>query len=528
MDPPDQHPTLAQSSRKLIFLRVVIAGTILFAIIFLSFINDAQRSITGKPTWDMLIIVGLINLGLYVLIRSSGLNCARFQIPVLTILVLAQIGLVAALKLDGVYGNGRPKLVWRWQKNPADEFVNHKSANQSPDLPDVIALKSNQGDWTEFRGPNRSGIAAVFLRENSKPKLAWKRQIGGGWSSFAASGDVCVTQEQRGEVESTVCYLVKNGQQVWSFDQQVRFKDATSGDGPRATPTIDGKFVYAFGATGILNCLNLTNGELVWTVDVLKDVETENRNFGMAGSPLVVDGKVIVAPGGSNSSLVAYDKFSGVRIWSNGNYTGSYSSPQFLMLGDTKTVLIFNGDGLTSHRLDTGEEIFHFPWVSNPDEQNNVCQPICFARENGNSQIFISSGYGKGSALLEFDVRTQTLNLAWKSKRLKSKFASAVRLGNYVYGLDEGILTCISLATGDRIWKDGRYGHGQLIRLGETLVIQAERGYLAFVDATPAGFREKYTVDALDSRTWNHPALAGEFLLVRNDRQACCFKLSIE
>jgi outer membrane protein assembly factor BamB len=143
--------------------------------------------------------------------------------------------------------------------------------------------------------------------------------------------------------------------------------------------------------------------------------------------------------------------------------------------------------------------------------------------------VFISSAYDKGSALFEilrngdeFSTRTR-----WQNRRLKAKFSSVVTHRGYVYGLDNAILTCLDLATGRRQWKGGHYGYGQLILAGEHLLVQLESGEVALVEASPRAFREVARLEALAERTWNHPVVAGRFLLVRNDREAACFALPV-
>jgi len=141
--------------------------------------------------------------------------------------------------------------------------------------------------------------------------------------------------------------------------------------------------------------------------------------------------------------------------------------------------------------------------------------------------IFISSGYGKGSALLEIrrlDGRF-SFHKRWGNRNLKAKFSSVVIHEGCVYGLDGSILTCIDLKTGQRHWKAGRYGYGQLILVGSTLIIQLESGEIALVKASPHSHQELARFGALDGRTWNHPVLAGRHLLVRNDREAACYEL---
>src|SRR5262249_17922522 len=140
------------------------------------------------------------------------------------------------------------------------------------------------------------------------PRPLWRKEVGPGWSAFAVVGDYAITQEQRGAQEIVACYRVSDGEQIWTHEDAARFDSSMGGIGPRATPTIaDGK-VYTVGATGILNALDGETGELLWSVDILKDNDGHNIDHGVCGSPLVLGDRVVVSPtGAKNSSLAAYD-----------------------------------------------------------------------------------------------------------------------------------------------------------------------------------------------------------------------------
>jgi outer membrane protein assembly factor BamB len=287
--------------------------------------------------------------------------------------------------------------------------------------------------------------------------------------------------------------------------------------------------VFALGATGILNCLDGSDGRLIWTTNILQDANTENALFGMSGSPLVVNDLIIVSPGGKNSSLVAYDRRTGERVWAAGDSGASYSSPQYAPFVDHPQILTFNAEGLFGHDVFSGRVLWHFDWVSNPAEKNNVCQPVVLPGGHGRPcRVFISSGYGKGCVLSDIVQQNGTFNVhvLWRNKNLKAKFSSLVRHGTHIYGLDEKILVCVDLATGRRCWKGGRYGHGQLVLADNTIIIQAESGEVVLVEATSQEHHELARFTALDHRTWNHPTVAGDILLVRNDREATCYQLS--
>ncbi len=364
-------------------------ATIALAFVYFCLVS-AQFSVTGKPTLDMLLLLAVVNLVLYLWLRLLSQWKSKTQIMAVVVAVLLQGLLFATVQMEGILGNGRPVFAWRWAPLPADEFKSTASSNS-----DSIELSAN-ATWPQFRGKNRDGISpeSIASWEQHPPELMWKQSIGAGWSSFAVAGEYCFTFEQRGDDECIVCYRIEDGQQVWISSRAERFREISGGEGPRATPTFDNGFLYCLGATGMLQCVDARSGDTMWDADVLQFNEGTNCLFGMCGSPLVTDGKVIVSPGGKGCSLVAFDKLNGDLVWKNGDADASYSSPVQVKLCGVEQILNFNGDGLFAHDLASGEVLWQIDWVSNEDEKNNVCQPIQLDED----EVFISSAYGMGCA----------------------------------------------------------------------------------------------------------------------------------
>jgi outer membrane protein assembly factor BamB len=502
-------------------LRFACLAAILAIAIAFFLLVDAQLSFSGRPSVDMLILLAVTNLAVYVWIRLASGWQPRTHAKIILCLIVLQTILFATVQMEGIRGNGRPVFSWRWAPLPADDYVEPASAEQT------VAEVASQADavWPQFRGTNRDGksFETVANWKTSAPTLMWKQPIGSGWSSFVVVGSWCFTQEQRSSQECLVCYEIETGKQVWCNSSVERFSEITGGEGPRATPAYDNGFLYALGATGILKCVDARDGVTKWETDILIDHDAQNCYFGMCASPLIANEKVIVSPGGENSSLVAYDKNDGNVIWKSGSADASYSSPVRMTIAETDQILIFNGDGLYAHETETGKVLWQVDWISNEEEKNNVCQPI----QLSDSDIFISSGYGMGCARFRIENTDGQLSaeVVWKNKNLKSKFSSAILHKDHIYGLDLGIMTCVDAETGKRQWKEGRYAHGQFIQAGNFFIVQSEKGYLAQVAVDPTAFRETGRLKALKHRTWTHPTLADGVLLIRNDREMAAIRL---
>jgi len=351
------------------------------------------------------------------------------------------------------------------------------------------------------------------------PRMLWKQPIGEGHASFAIARGVAYTIEQRRNREVVAAYDVATGHERWTHGWDALFSEAMGGDGPRATPTYADGIVYALGAAGELRALRADAGTLVWRANILADAGAANLQWGMSGAPLVVDGKVIVQPGGRGASMVAYGASSGKVVWKSLDDQQAYVSPMLVTLAGRRQIVTVTGNRAIGVSVDDGSLLWSHPWET--DNAINIAQPIVI----GPSRLFLSSGYGKGAAAIELAPDGDRLRATtiWQHTRMKNKLSSSVLLDGYVYGLDEGILSCLDAASGQVAWKGGRYGHGQIILAGDRLLITTESGELALVHATPARFEELARVPGIEGRTWNVPAIADGILLVRNANEMAAF-----
>ena len=385
---------------------------------------------------------------------------------------------------------------------------------------------ASQAYWTDFRGPNRDGNYAEMAIRTDWPgtglEPVWEQPIGGGYASFVIADDRAFTIEQRRDLEVVAAYDVKTGQELWTYSWDAHFVELMGGPGPRATPTWHNGRIYALGATGEFLCLDATTGDVLWSRNILADAGAENLAWAMSASPLVFDDKVIVLPGGSNGwSVVAYDRLTGELRWHVLDDAQAYTSPMLLTIDGTTQVLIVTATRVVGLGIDDGRFLWDYPWQVSTVP--NVAQPLLI----GNSQIFLSASYGKGAVLLEVSKIEDTfvVDTVWENNHMKNKHSSSVLHSGYIYGLDEAILACISASTGERQWKGGRYGYGQLLLAGDHLIILSERGDLVLVKATPDGHQEIAGFRAIEGKTWNVPALANGRLFVRNSREMASFDL---
>jgi outer membrane protein assembly factor BamB len=452
--------------------------------------------------------------------------------------ILLACGAWTAVRTDGINGDHNADFKWRWTVTPEQQLLAHASEpppalpSTAPSAPPVAntaaetttkAATKTGAEWPGFRGPGRDSIIHGVRIETDwsalPPVKVWRRPIGPGWSSFAIRGDSLYTQEQRGDEEIVACYKVSTGQPVWIHRDPARFFESNGGAGPRATPTLKDGRVYAFGATGILNALDAGNGNVAWSHKVATETRTEVPTWGFSSSPLVVDDEVIVAAAGQ---LVAYDLATGERRWIGTAGGVSYSSPQLVTIGGVAQILLVSEAGAAGVAPADGKLLWEHRWKGFPIVQPALTAEgdILFSASGTSGTRRISVARGPGG---------WTTEERWTSNGLKPYFNDFVVHKGHAFGFDGRILACIDIADGKRKWKGGRYGNGQLVLLPDQdlLLVLSEEGELALVRAATDQFTELARFPAIEGKTWNHPVLVGNLLLVRNGQEMAAFRLSL-
>ena len=383
------------------------------------------------------------------------------------------------------------------------------------------AAAEKVAEWPGFRGPRRdSSVRGVRIATDwsaSPPVELWRKPIGPGWSSFAVDGNLVYTQEQRGDDEVVTCYNAATGEPVWRHKDAVRFWESNAGAGPRATPTLANGRVYTLGATGLLNALDARSGTVVWSRNAAEDTGAKLPDWGFSGSPLVVDNLIIAALSGA---LIAYDAATGEPRWRGPASGEGYSSPQLETIDGVPQILQLNGAGLSSVAPADGKLLWEHPWKGYP-----IVQPALTA--DGDILISNSDRGGTRRVGIAHGAGGWTAEERWTSIALKPYFNDFVVHKGHAFGFDGSMLASINVQDGKRDWKGGRYGHGQLVLLPDQdlLLVLSEEGELALVQATPDQFTELAKFPAIEGKTWNHPVLAGDVLLVRNGEEMAAFRL---
>jgi len=501
------------------------------------------------PSWLFVVVaVALPPLGIVLLWTRAGLSFFRKLLGSLALVVLtfAHFYFFFGLRVELDGTGARPIFSFRAPESHYEELEQsrseQKAAAATPIAADVVVetppLEPARAEgespappakpgWGRFRGPAMDGRydggnIAIQWPADGLP-LLWKQPVGGGYASFVVAEGRAFTIEQRRDREVVAAYDLTSGRELWVQAWTADFRETLGGDGPRATPTLDEDRVYSLGATGELQALEAASGEVLWKRNILEDAGADNLQWGMSASPLIVDETVVMLPGGPDgSSVLAYDKRTGDVLWKSQDDQQAYTSPMLVTLSGQRQILVVSASRVMGLEPHDGSLLWEYPWVTN--QGINVAQPLVLDE----SRVFVSAGYGHGAAVLVVsrDGSGFSARPAWSNTRMKNKFASSVLHQGHIYGLDEAILACVDALTGQLKWKGGRYGYGQLLLAAGHLIVLTERGELVLVKATPERHEEIEMFQAIEGKTWNHPAIADGVLLVRNANEMAAFRIA--
>lgn len=433
--------------------------------------------------------------------------------------ILLACGVWTLFRSEGITGEANANFAWRWTETYEEQLL-ARAKDELTAPPPVQTTAETGADWPGFRGPNRDGIIhGVRIKTDwaaSPPAELWRRPVGPGCSSFSVRGSLLYTQEQRGEDEIVSCYNLLTGKPVWRHRDKARFWDSHAGAGPRGTPTLSNGRVYTLGATGILNVLNALDGSVVWSRNAATDADVKSTGWGFTSSPLVIEDLVIVAAAGK---LAAYDRNTGEPRWFGPDGGAGFSSPHLATIDGVEQILLMSKAGVAGFTPAEGTLLWEHLW-----DEGRIVQPAL----TGDGDLLLSAGGTKGIRRLSIthDPEGWKIEERWTSLKMKPNFNDIIVHKGHVFGFNGPNLVCIDVEDGKRKWRSKRYG-GQILLLADQdlLLLVTEKGELALVKAIPEKFTEVAGFPAIKGKTWNHPVLVGDLLVVRNSREMAAFRL---
>jgi outer membrane protein assembly factor BamB len=489
----------------------------------------SHTTMRGLITSYLTLPLGMVGFGLGAYFNSGKESKQRIR----GILIWSTLAMSITLLLrnEGITGDYAFDLKPRWS-SASDTVTWNTAKSPFPNVPSLspeVDKAITSAEWPGFRGTDRMGHTktpklATDWKANP-PKLLWKKPVGAGWSSFAVAGSYAFTQEQRGAYEVTVCYDVNTGSEWWSQQREARFDEPMGGPGPRSTPTLADGAVFVASPSGVLQRLKAGTGEVVWQQDFKKLAGRDPPMWGYASSPLVTHSLVIIFAGGKdNKGVMAFDAATGQARWSVACGPESYSSPQLSKVLGEDTLLMLTNDGLLLLDPATGKVRLNYAWKF---AGYRALQPTVI----GDDVVLLPTPMSEGTRAIRLSKKEEQLVAEdlWTSKHMKPDFTELIAHKGYLYGIDGSMFGCVDLKTGTRVWKDGRYGKGEAVLLesADQILISAENGRVVLLQADPTAHKELTSFQALKGKTWNHPVLVGDKLLVRNGSEAACYALPI-
>ena len=502
-----------------------ILGVIISFALTLVLIDPSMR---GPAVMILTIPTGVAAFSLGAILCHRLLTFKRTIIALL--MGLVGFGVSTLFRSDGIWGSFALGLKPRWEKSSEALVLQMESSRTKADVaPADLAEGLAHPEWPGYRGPARDGVQhgpVIATDWNiSPPRLLWKNAVGPGWSSFVVAGQMVITQEQRGAFETVVSYAADSRLEIWTCQVDSRFDDPLGGPGPRATPTLADGGLFVMGATGFLLRIDPLTGKIVWQQDVRQIADRQPPMWGFASSPLVAGPVVIIYAGGAgNKGILAFNSQDGKLKWSAESGEDSYSSPQLITLDGETLVSMLTNKGLNLLDPATGESRLSYDWSV---EGYRSLQPHVV----GNDSVLIPSGMGYGTRRIRVSRVDGVLKAEelWTSRNFKPDFNDLVIFEGHAYGFDSTLFSCIDLESGQRKWKGGRYGKGQVLLMKDQglLLVMGEQGEVVVLKADTGSLNELGRFQALTGKTWNHPVVVGDRLFVRNSQEAACYQLPL-
>lgn len=409
----------------------------------------------------------------------------------------------------------------------------------------AAAAALNAEDWLQFRGPSGDGTSGERIQKNwqaQPPRQVWKKTLGSGFSSFAVSQGRAFTMVKRtiAGVNREVCVALnaETGAELWATalgpaQYDIGADDGTSsnrgGDGPRSTPTVRGDRVYTSDAYLVMQCLNATNGQVLWTKDLPALYSGSVIAWQNAASP-VIDGDYIFVNGNAPTQrLMALRAADGSLAWRVQDDKMTQATPVAATILGVRQIVFFTQKGLVSVAPTNGAVLWRytFPYTTSTGASPVVAGDI----------VYCSAGYGIGAGAVRITKSASTWKATeiWRTPgELINQWSTPVHHNGFVYGLyghgqyGTAPLKCVRLATGEEMWSEDGFGPGGVLLVDGVLLVLKDTGQLVLVQPDPTAYTELGRYQALSGKCWNVPAISNGRIYARSTKEIVSLDVSVQ
>lgn len=372
----------------------------------------------------------------------------------------------------------------------------------------ILSAGTIAADWPHWRGPDYNGISSETDWDPTALKdltIAWRKPVGTGFSSISVvNGKAYTMGNENKDTDVVYCFDAATGNELWRHEYPEDLNPKYYNGGTSSTPTVSDGRVYTLSKTARAFCLDADTGDVIWD----KKLPFEEPTWGFSGSVLILGDKAIYNVG---STGLALDKTDGSVIWKSEDDKSGYATPVPYKTDEGTAVCIFGKNSVMGIDADTGKLLWSYPWKTQHDV--NAADPIIHGNE-----VFITSGYGHGCALLRLNGTEP--ELVWQNKNMRSQMSGPVLIDGYLYGFDDNQLVCLDWKTGEQQWSEKAPKKGSLSAAGDKLIVIGDRGTFYIVKATPESYHEISSAQVLEHLCWSMPVLANGCIYVRDSKKA--------
>ena len=394
----------------------------------------------------------------------------------------------------------------------------------------ALTLSAQALDWPQWRGPNRDDVSKEtgLLKQwpEGGPKQVWMfKNAGQGYAGFSIAAGKLFTMGTRDGSEVLIALDAAKGEELWSAKIGSILGNGW-GDGPRGTPTVDGKLVYALGGQGTLICANVADGKIVWQ-RTMQELGGKTPGWGYTESVLVDGAQVVCTPGGDQGALAAFDKMTGATLWQSKDFTegAQYSSIIPADINGTRQYVQLVMQTLVGVSAKDGALLWRSPFAG-----RTAVIPTPIVR---GSEVYATAGYGTGSKLVKIGAGNEATDV-WMNKTMINHHGGVILVGEHLYGFsDKGGWVCQDWKTGEEKWVEkGKLGKGAIAYAdGMLYLLEEKSGTVVLIEASPNGWSEKsrFTLSPQTSirnprgAVWTHPVVANGKLYLRDQDLVFCF-----